>query len=70
MGKDLSAGLDRLGTCAGFSDRVQRVKRNLLCFLIEAKEQEKTVVDYGARPRVSNYLSNPCNEADENDLHI
>ena len=42
------AGLDRVETYTGFDERVRRVKRDLLEFLIGAKRDGKSVVGYGA----------------------
>ena len=53
------AGLDDLDGYLGFGDRVQRVKRNLLRFLIDARDQGRTVVAYGA-PAKGNTLLNYC----------
>jgi SAM-dependent methyltransferase len=52
-------GLDSIATYTQFSDRVWAVKRNLLRFLIEARDQNKTVVGYGA-PAKGNTLLNFC----------
>ena len=43
-----AAGLDRLETYGAFDERVQRAKRELLKFLIAAKEEGRSVVGYGA----------------------
>lgn len=55
--KDLH--LDRLETYLSFSGRVTQVKRNLLRFLIDAKDAGKTIVAYGA-PAKGNTLLNYC----------
>src|SRR6185437_901579 len=52
-------GLDRLDTYAGFTAKVARTKRNLLRFLIDAREAGKTVAGYGA-PGKGNTLLNYC----------
>jgi hypothetical protein len=57
--KELQHGMDRLETYQGFQDQVQRNKRRLVSFLIEAREQGKTVVGYGA-PAKANTLLNYC----------
>ena len=57
--RETAAGLDDLATYEAFSDRVRRAKRRLLAFLIEAKEQGKTIVGYGA-PAKGNTLLNYC----------
>jgi SAM-dependent methyltransferase len=51
--------LDRLEPYRAFSERVMRVKRNLLRFLIEAKDSNKTIAAYGA-PAKGNTLLNYC----------
>jgi 2-polyprenyl-3-methyl-5-hydroxy-6-metoxy-1,4-benzoquinol methylase len=52
-------GLDRLESYLAFSDRVTQVKRNLLRFLIDAKDANKTIAAYGA-PAKGNTLLNYC----------
>ena len=52
-------GLDRLETYFAFGERVHRVKRELLTFLIGAKERGERVVGYGA-PAKGNTLLNYC----------
>jgi SAM-dependent methyltransferase len=54
-----AASLDRLETYGAFADRVQRAKRELLKFLIAAKEEGRSVVGYGA-PAKGNTLLNYC----------
>ena len=55
-----SAGLlDDLATYTRFAEQVQRTKRKLLSFLIEAKEQGKRICGYGA-PGKGNTLLNYC----------
>jgi hypothetical protein len=56
---EASAGLDRPETYVAFTDRVQRVKRDLLRFLIEARNEGKTVAGYGA-PAKGNTFLNYC----------
>ncbi|MCV7171932.1 methyltransferase domain-containing protein [Mycobacterium manitobense] len=53
------AGLGDLNGHLGFQERVQRVKRNLLRFLIDARESGCSVVAYGA-PAKGNTLLNHC----------
>ena len=53
------AGLHKLASYAGFQDHVNVIKRNLLAFLIEAKNEGKSVVGYGA-PGKGNTLLNYC----------
>jgi SAM-dependent methyltransferase len=57
--KERAAGLDRLETYAGFNQAARAVKRDLLRFLIAAKEAGKTIVGYGA-PAKGNTLLNFC----------
>ncbi len=54
-----AAGLHDESGYAGFAARVARVRRDLLGFLIEAAEQGRTVVGYGA-PGKGNTLLNHC----------
>lgn len=55
--KDLH--LDRLEPYLSFSSRVTQVKRNLLRFLIDAKDANKSIAAYGA-PAKGNTLLNYC----------
>ncbi len=55
--KDLN--LDRLEPYLAFSGRVAQVKRNLLRFLIDAKDANKVITAYGA-PAKGNTLLNYC----------
>ncbi len=57
--KEKSAGLFNLGTYYKFGDKVALTKRNLLTFLIKAKDDGKTIVGYGA-PAKGNTLLNYC----------
>jgi hypothetical protein len=57
--KEKIFGLLELDTYTNFSENVEQTKRNLLKFLIDAKEQNKTVVAYGA-PAKGNTLLNYC----------
>lgn len=52
-------GLDRLETYQAFNDQIKKTKRQFLKFLIEAREQGKTIVGYGA-PAKGNTLLNYC----------
>lgn len=56
---ETEAGLDQLSGYRNFSDKVARVKNDLLSFLASAKEEGKTVVGYGA-PAKGNTLLNFC----------
>jgi 2-polyprenyl-3-methyl-5-hydroxy-6-metoxy-1,4-benzoquinol methylase len=53
------AGLQTLDAYQAFSDRVKGTKRALLRFLVEAREQGKSIVGYGA-PAKGNTLLNYC----------
>jgi SAM-dependent methyltransferase len=56
---EAAAGITDLAYYASFSEQVKATKRKLLAFLIEAKNQGKTVVGYGA-PGKGNTLLNYC----------
>ena len=51
------AGLGQLETYTGFEKKVQRVKRDLLKFLIDAKEKGRSVAAYGAAAKGSTLLN-------------
>jgi hypothetical protein len=57
--RELSFGLDRAETYIAFGERVNNVKRQLLSFLIKAKDEGKFVAGYGA-PAKGNTLLNYC----------
>jgi 2-polyprenyl-3-methyl-5-hydroxy-6-metoxy-1,4-benzoquinol methylase len=57
--REIAAGLNTIDTYLSFTEKVQTTKRNLLSFLIGAKEQGKSVVGYGA-PAKGNTLLNYC----------
>ena len=57
--RETTAGFDDLAIYKGFEGKVERTKRELLKFLISAKEEGKTVVGYGA-PAKGNTLLNYC----------
>lgn len=57
--KETAAGLTSIPTYLTFGEQVRQTKRKLLSFLIEAKNQGKTVVGYGA-PAKGNTLLNYC----------
>ncbi len=56
---EAAAGYDRPEGYAGFEARVRRVKRDLVRFLIDAKEEGRSVAGYGA-PAKGNTLLNYC----------
>jgi 2-polyprenyl-3-methyl-5-hydroxy-6-metoxy-1,4-benzoquinol methylase len=57
--KEREAGMESLETYRAFAAGAQKVKRDLLRFLIDAKEQGKRVAGYGA-PAKGNTLLNYC----------
>jgi hypothetical protein len=59
LAREEAAGLGNLDAYRSFAQRVGRVKRGLLRFLIQAKEDGKSVVGYGA-PAKGNTLLNYC----------
>jgi hypothetical protein len=59
LAREEAAGLTSLDAYRSFTARVERVKRGLLRFLIQAKEEGKTIAGYGA-PAKGNTLLNYC----------
>jgi hypothetical protein len=59
LAREAAAGLSRLETYRSFDEQVRRVKRGLLRFLIQAKEEGRSVAGYGA-PAKGNTLLNYC----------
>jgi SAM-dependent methyltransferase len=59
LAREEAAGLSRLETYSSFAERVRRVKRGILRFLIEAREEGRSVAGYGA-PAKGNTLLNYC----------
>jgi SAM-dependent methyltransferase len=57
--KEIDAGLEQRSTYLGFGEQVKATKRHLLSFLINIKNQGKSVVGYGA-PAKGNTLLNYC----------
>ena len=57
--EELAHGLDRMATYERFGAQVEATKRDILRFLIEARDQGKRVVGYGA-PGKGNTLLNYC----------
>ena len=57
--RELEAGLQKRKTYAAFAERVKQIKRDILSFLIEARQSGKQVVGYGA-PGKGNTLLNFC----------
>ncbi|MFO7324644.1 MAG: class I SAM-dependent methyltransferase [Pseudomonadota bacterium] len=59
LAREASAGFGELATYSRFGDRVEATKRRLLGFLIQAREEGRQVVGYGA-PGKGNTLLNFC----------
>lgn len=59
LDREVQAGFGDIATYAGFAEQVKATKRNILAFLIEAKNAGKTVCGYGA-PGKGNTLLNYC----------
>jgi hypothetical protein len=59
LARERAAGFDRLDHYLAFSPKVERVKRRLLEFLIQAKDRGRQTVGYGA-PGKGNTLLNYC----------
>ncbi|MEM7774297.1 MAG: class I SAM-dependent methyltransferase [Pseudomonadota bacterium] len=59
LGEEQGRGLDQLGAYKGFGQSVEKVKRDLLSFLIHAREDGIKVCGYGA-PGKGNTLLNYC----------
>jgi SAM-dependent methyltransferase len=57
--REREAGYDEVATYEGFEQQVRRTKHQLLSFLLEAKQEGKSVVGYGA-PGKGNTLLNYC----------
>jgi len=57
--REKRSGLEEVESYTRFSRQVQKVKRDLLDFLIQAKRRGKTIVGYGA-PAKGNTLLNHC----------
>jgi SAM-dependent methyltransferase len=59
LAREAAGGYDRLDGYTGFATRVERVKRDLLSFLIQAREKGQRAAGYGA-PGKGNTLLNYC----------
>ncbi|HXR26689.1 MAG TPA: class I SAM-dependent methyltransferase [Candidatus Baltobacteraceae bacterium] len=59
LAREAAGGYDRLDGYTGFAARVERVKRDLLAFLIHAREKGQRTAGYGA-PGKGNTLLNYC----------
>lgn len=58
-GRELAAGFTRLDRYRAFAEQVAKTKREVLSFLIDAKNRGKVIVGYGA-PAKGNTLLNYC----------
>jgi hypothetical protein len=54
---EIALGLDRIETYPAFGERVMRVKRDFLEFLIDAKRAGKSVAGYGAAAKATTLLN-------------
>jgi SAM-dependent methyltransferase len=59
LARERSLGFEDVATYASFGEQVKRTKRNLLSFLIQAKDEGKIICGYGA-PGKGNTLLNYC----------
>lgn len=59
INKEISLGMNKLDYYMGFQDKANRVKNDLLKFLIDQKEKDKMVAAYGAAAK-GNTLLNYC----------
>ncbi len=59
LARESAGGYDRLDGYTGFTARVERIQRDLLAFLIEARGQGRRAAGYGA-PGKGNTLLNYC----------
>lgn len=59
LDKEKKYGLNCIITYKNFKQKVEKSKRNILKFFIQAKEKDKTIVGYGA-PAKGNTLLNYC----------
>jgi 2-polyprenyl-3-methyl-5-hydroxy-6-metoxy-1,4-benzoquinol methylase len=57
--REVDTGFTKLSYYLSFGDRVKKTKRNILDFMIRAKEKNETIVGYGA-PAKGNTLLNYC----------
>ena len=59
LAREKTAGLDQVSSYTTFAEKVNETKRKLLAFLINAKNEGKTIAGYGA-PGKGNTLLNFC----------
>lgn len=57
LGRETAAGMNSTAFYAGFQDKADRVKNDLLAFLIDAKRTGKTVAGYGAAAKGNTLLN-------------
>lgn len=57
--KEINAGYTNINSYLNFSEKIKVVKRNILKFLLQIKEERKSIVGYGA-PAKGNTLLNYC----------
>ena len=57
LNEELSAGLENLQTYASFQSRAEKIKLDVLAFLIDAKQRGKKVVAYGAAAKGNTLLN-------------
>jgi len=57
--REIAGGLDRIETYLSFGEKAKKVKRDILAFLIQAKNEGKKICGYGA-PGKGNTLLNYC----------
>lgn len=57
--REINLGYNEVAIYKEFNDRVRNIKRHILQFLIELKNQDKSIVGYGA-PAKANTLFNYC----------
>jgi SAM-dependent methyltransferase len=55
--RERAAGYDRLETYLSFESRVRGAKRELLAFLVDAKDQGRSIAGYGAPAKASTLLN-------------
>ncbi len=59
MDREIAAGLSKIETYTAFAERARQTKRNILRFLVQAKETGRSICGYGA-PGKGNTLLNYC----------
>ncbi len=59
LDEEIAAGLTDMATYTNFNEKVKKLKRNALIFLLTAKEEGKSIAAYGA-PAKGNTMLNYC----------